>query len=321
MLNAERLRKKSEEVRKRLELEYQLELERQQREEQERLQEERRRQQQLEEEARLQRLVHKEASSIINVLIRESTNGSRMTRVKCKGGDDLTEAVRNYLNSCGFNTRIRRVDSRFQKIEHRVTTFIEKLGDSIRASDYRHQFIEILSGRAETRIWGPNLDNELLALVEEAMDDSSLLLSTDATTYARLTLKPYLQGAADTESDDEWLEINWLPRDVTQRVMSDLHDVPSWILSTGGSTFIERLGQCAKNSADSGLDSASFEMVQLLPNVDRWGLNSMMKLVYQGQPIGVTPFSAEVLCQALKALGFSTSVSNNQDPPLLTISW
>lgn len=321
MLDAERLRKKSEEVRKRLELEYQLELERQQREEQERLQEEKRRQLQLEEEARLQRLAHKEANSILNVLIRESTKGSRMARVKCKGGDDLTKAVRNYLISCGFDTKIRSVDSRFQKIEQRVTTFIEKLGDSFRASDYRHQFIEILSWRAETRTWDPDLDNRLLALVEEAMDDSSLLLSTDATTYARLTLKPYLEGAADTESNDEWIDINWLPSDVTQRVMSDLHDVPSWILSTGGSALIERLGQCAKNSAESGSDSASFELVQLLPNVDRWGFNSMMKLVYQGHPIGVSPFSAEVLCQALKALGFSTSVSNNQDPPHLTISW
>jgi hypothetical protein len=321
MLDAERLRKKSEEVRKRLELEYQLELERQQREEQKRLQEEKRRQQQLEEEARFQRMLHKEANSILNVLICESTKGSRTTRVKCKGGHDIAEAVRNYLISCGFDTRIRRVHSRFQKIEQRVTTFIEKLGDSFRASDYRHQFIEMLSWRAEKRTWDPDLDNRLLALIEEAMDDINLPLSTDATTYARLTLKPYLQGAADTESIDEWLEINWLPCDVTQRVMSDLYDVPSWILSTGGSALIERLGHYAKICADSGADSASFEMVQLLPNVDRWGLNSMMKLVYQAQPIGVSPFSAEVLCKALMALGFSTSVSTDQDPPHLTISW
>jgi hypothetical protein len=321
MLDADRLRKKSEEVRKRLELEHQLEVERQQREEQKRIQDEKKRQQQLEQEARFQRMLLREANSILTSMIRESTKGSRMVRMKIKGGHDLAVAVCDYFISLGFDSRIRRVDSRFHTIEQRMGTFMQKLDNSSRASDYRRRFIKVLSSRDETLTWDANINRRLLTLIEEAIDDSSLVLSTDATTYARLTLKPYLQGTADTESDDEWIDINWLPRDVTQKVMYDLHDVPSWILSTGGSALIERISKCANSSAELGVDSASFEMVHLLPKVDRWGFNSMMKLVYQGEPIGVSPFSAEVLCRALMALGFSTSVSNNQEPPHLTISW
>ena len=114
--------------------------------------------------------------------------------------------------------------------------------------------------------------------------------------------------------------LQWAPAELTEHVLSARGHVPSWLVSTSGHGLMQRVGECAAIEADSGHREASFSWSSSFNEV-RWGQNTMTKLVHRGQPIGVTPFTREIMLALFKALGFGAECLQDGGVHLLRVSW
>ena len=146
------------------------------------------------------------------------------------------------------------------------------------------------------------------------------LLPDEARIYINRHIKPHLiadiPGALVAH-----LEVSWRPRDVLRVTMSELHDVPSWLLSNGGSGLIEHIGKCMDIDADQGKNESIFELHPLPNNPDRWGDNTMTKFTHGSQPIGVSPFPPGVFAKVMGLIGFTATVDTTPESVVLTLRW
>ena len=311
MLNPNLLRKKTKEAEERIERERQLEEEKLRRlEELKKLEAERQRQ--LEEErARLKKLTLKYTTEILREAIKSAAQGARSVQVEVPL--EIHSRVINQITHAGMKCKSSQLSEWDLTLQARVSKLVEKLGADPAAEKYKEQLL------AAASLEEPD-QNEIHHLIEDIQDDLDYSLPSTAITYINLNLKPHL--SADTaEFESEILETTWKPKDPIDHLLKDLHQVPSWLLSNGGSGLMQRIGECLSLAAEEGHTEATFNLTPLPENMDRWGQNSMTKFVFKIQPVGVCPFTPEVFCESIKALGFKAELRLQQNSRNLIIRW
>ncbi len=321
MLNPNSLRKKTEEAAERLERERLLEEERLRQEiEAKRLAEERRRLEEIN-RAKLRRQVLQSAAAAIRQAIKAASMGQRNTTIDAppEVADDLCAELGHRNLVCS----VSETNKWTLTLRKRLNKLAEKLGGDVLGGNARATFHMGRLLYAEL----PDDPNEMkeyrsymLHLTDEFRSDPEYLLPEDALTYLNLNLKPHLDSDAFDEPVAQ-VKVAWTPMDVADGVMTHLHEVPSWLLSTGGSGLMQRIDQCLALDADRGKCESLFTLVELPMNPVRWGQNTMMKFMHGDQPVGVCPFPPEVFAQAVEAMGFKVVRTKGDGMQSLSIRW
>lgn len=317
MLSKEALRRRTEEAARRIEQERLLEEERQRREaEERRLAEERVRRL----EARRQQC-RREAKRRVTMMFRESVRlanqGSRSTRMKVTL--DVSEFVEQELHEEGFSFVKSRTSVAQMDIEVRLKRLFATSDELPRLHEYQERLLKALES-----LQAPDHTQEpaeaVLEVLSELEAEDENVLNESARAYLVESLIPYLKDPMHVEQLDRF-RVQWAPVELTERVLSARGHVPSWLVGTSGHGLMQRVGECAAMEADSGQREALFQLVPLPSNEVRWGQNTMTKLVYRGQPIGVTPFSREIMLALFKALSFETECQEQAGVHMLRVSW
>lgn len=317
MLSKEALRRRTEEAARRIEQERLLEEERRRREEEERrLEEERvrrleaRRQQCRREAKRRTTMVFREA-------VRVANQGSRSTRMEVTL--DVSEFLEQELTAEGFGFVKSRTSDAQMDIEARLRRLFAKFDEGPRQTHYQERLLKALEESQEPDHPREPAEAVLEVLCELEAEDENVL-NEGARAYLVESLIPFLKDPMQVELLDRF-RVQWTPAELSERVLAARGHVPAWLLSTSGHGLMQRVGECAAMEADAGHHEALFQLVPLASNEVRWGQNTMTKLVHRGQPIGVTPFSREIMLALFKALGFETQVLEQAGVHMLRVSW
>lgn len=319
MLSKEVLRRRTEEAARRIEQERLLEEERRRREEEERrLEEERMRRL----EARRQQC-RREAKRRTTMLFREAVRvanqGSRSTTMEV--ALDVSEFLEQELTTEGFTFVKSRTSDAQMDIEVRLRRLFAKFDEGSQQIHYQERLLKALEESQEPDHPQEPAEAVLEVLSElEAEDESVSVLNEGARAYLVDSLIPFLKDPMHVELLDRF-RVQWMPAELTERVLAARGHVPAWLLSTSGHGLMQRVGECAAMEADAGHHEALFQLVPLPTNEVRWGQNTMTKLVHRGQPIGVTPFSREIMLALFNALGFETQVLEQAGVHMLRVSW
>lgn len=323
MLNPEKLRQKTKEAAERLALERQREEERLRKQaEAQRLEAERRR---LEDERQqhLNKLATQTWAAILKQAIQTAAHGGRSIQmnVPCDLVSVLQAEVQRLGLDSSMSLKTTFTSTWGQTLQRRLNVQSEKIRGSPHAGNFMGrlalgQLPSTNTALENLRLSVCDLLTEMMGDLETKKDSVSGLhffLPDEARTYINLNLKPHL--AADvTGLPIAQLEVSWIPKDVLKGNMSELHDMPSWLLSN-------RISQCMGLDADQGKNESVFTLHPLPINVDRWGQNAMMKFVHRIQPIGVCPFAPEVFAQAMSQIGFEAAVGAAPTGPTLNVRW
>lgn len=331
MLNPENLRKKSQDAAHRIEQERLREEERlRQLEEARKLEAVRREiEEKRERESRI--LASKQWEKILTNSIKVASNGGRSIQFEISS--DLIPLLRSKIESAGAQSslflRDNLTSSWALKVERRLSVLAEK----IRNSPYAESYMERL-GKSHDSFGVEGLDGFrrhvvcLLSEIEKKPEkDESyssrelrFSLPEDARNYIKLQINPILYLDEDS-SDTKQLEIFWEPKDVVDFVLNELHQVPSWLLSTGGSGLLQRMSICMNSDADQGKNESVFELYSLPVNPGRWGQNTMTKFVHADLPIGVCPFPKVIFTYAMRCMGFKAIAGKGLRTDVLTVRW
>lgn len=234
---------------------------------------------------------------------------------------DGHSALETELDAAGFNfvqTHTRGVEAR---IESRLQAFFSVVDESPLVAPYLSRALRALQVTPQD----PKQQEEwtaaaVLDVLAEWEVEGEELINEQARDYLDNSLYPFLHNLPLVEPT-KMLRLTWQPADLTQEVVTLRGQVPSWMCSTSGNWLLQRVSECASKAADGGLHDAIFEFVPVPRNEERWGGNSMSKLVHRGQPLGVTPFAAELMGSLFKALGFDTERMSLNGLQALRLTW
>ena len=310
MLNPDLLRRRTAEATERLTLERQAEEERLRLEEAEREEAEERLRQLEAERVRLQKLAKKAVSEGWGRLVRAAVRGARGETIPTS--PEVTDAVLMELKGHRLSCRIKRWSMRRQVTLECFGKFLLKLPDSVEISPERAQLALALESESTS-------DHELVDLLR-TLSESAETLGANAKRYLEATLLPHLLSTvADTTILG--VQVSWEPRDLGRTRFTNRWQVPSWLSSTSGSGLLQRIGESLESDAERGLTQTQFEVCPLAMNPPRWGGNAMCKLLHNGHPIGVTPFTGDILVELLTVLGFAASLSTKAGQSCLDVKW
>lgn len=314
MFNPDWLRKRSKEAEAGLEWQRkEKETKRLREEELNRLEQERLRQVHKERE-RLRKLVESTISAFVHTAIKSALGGAQSAELEL-GSEFLTtvfeSALTEKLGDMGYECHISDSSKWWATTSRIISDLLNRVASTPDTQSYRGQLAEALEDQDEQR---------LLELSHDLHVDKSIVLRANDELFLRLNVIPHL------ESGDEGKVVcsligTWPPIDVLEARFSDLHQVPSWMVSRGGSWLLERMGHCYRRDADLGLRETVFCVTSLPITPERWGENTMSKFVYAGEPIGTSPFSDEVMAQLIRILGFKVLLEPLADARMLRVSW
>ena len=320
MLNPDRLRKKTQDAAERIELERKQEEERRRLEEEaRRIHVERIRQDEIK-KARLHKMAARALDDILKQVLKSAAQGERSTRyeVDVELLDALANEFRRIELQRFMTVNFSSVSKWFLNLQKRLNIFVEKLGGN-----------PIVVARKKELSFLKFPDNEdgaeqIISTISKALDEianhKNFVLSGDAQTYLTLNLLPHLKSR-DGYSMVHFVDLEWSSKDAVDFVMNSIFDFPSWLLSTGGSGLMSRIGECVGYDADQGVNLSEFRIFLLPRKPDRWGENDMYKFVHGGQPIGVSPFPPVVFEQAMGYLGFTSKIDVETEGWLLSLQW
>lgn len=317
MLSKEALRRRTEEATRRIEKERLLEEERQRLEAQKRRLEE---EQVRRLEARLKEC-RREAKRRVSILFRESVvaanQGLRfiLTEVTL----DVSEFLAEELTAEGFSFVKTRTSDAKMNIEVRLDRLFAKCDDVPEINAYRERLLSALE-MSQAPNHAQKLTDAVLEVLAELEAEDAAVLNESAREDLVESLIPFLKDPMQVEQLDRF-RLQWAPAELAEQVLSARGHVTSWLVSTSGHGLMQRVSECAAMEADSGRPEALFQLVSLPSNELRWGQNTMTKLVHRGQPIGVTPFTREIMLVLFKALGFETKFQIQEGVHLLRVSW
>lgn len=309
MLNPSALRRKTEEAVARIERERQME------EERRRLEAERQRELERKREEQRQ-LVLKTKQKMLGAAISAAAKGLRQTTLEVP--PDILADVCEELRMLSLPHSTQRSTKFNRTLQERLRELAQMLGDSPKEMAYKDRLRSV--SWADVNLTRQQAIDKALDLVDALTSDNDLVLSSETLKYISFSVKRYLLSHAGDEPVTS-IQLRWEPRDVVDRVMNELHQVPSWLLSTGGAWMIQRIGQCLASDAERGQTASTFELQALPVTPGRWGQNEMTKYVHRGEPVGVCPFAPNVLSQALEFMGFKVAVAESSVPQTLTIRW
>lgn len=260
------------------------------------------------EQHKKQKATQKAINGIIGHAIQAAAVGLNKfeTPLKSRNPEILIEE----LSKLGFSAYICEMSSWWEKTENFIGKLVSKIEVTDSAEHYKHEIFAALHSRDEPH---------LLGIVRELKDDSNLALSTSVKGYIQQNVLPHLEVSSE-EHFEEYLEVQWVPIDVHDAHFEFFHQVPAWMLSTGGEWLLKRMGECYERDAELGQRCSVFQLDDLPIVSDRWGVNHMTKYLHDGTPIGVCPFSEHVFMRAMKALGFEVTVGTGK-VKTLTVSW
>lgn len=317
MLSKEALRRRTEEAARRIEQERLLEEERRRRESEERRLEEERVRSLAARAKQCRREAKRRTTMLFREAVKVAIQGSRSTRVEVTL--DVSEFLEQELKAEGFSFVKSRTSDVQMDIEVRLDRLFAKFDDAPPVKQYQERLINAL--KASQAPDHPQEPTEaVLEILAELEGEDGSVLNESARGYLVESLIPFLKDPMRVELLDRF-RVHWKPVELTKRVLSTRGQVPSWLVSTSGQGLIQRVSECAAIEADNGQREALFQLVPL-PSIEvRWGQNTMTKLVHRGQPIGVTPFSREIMLALFKALGFETKFQAEDGMHLLRVSW
>lgn len=318
MLNKKILLCRTEEAKKRIQLERELEAERKRQEEEaRRLEQELARQR----EAR-RRQSCREAKRLVRVLfieaVRVASHGGRTTQLDVK--PDVSEFLHDELTAEGFTFEKSGMPKLEQELELRVGQLLSLFDDQPQLISFRERLVALLesSEEVECRELGNLIRNILLELKDE--DEYDEVLNESAREYLQECLLPFLDISHESIYLDRF-SLHWQRAELSRQCFTGRAHLPSWLLSNSGYGLMKGVSESAEKEADSGESGACFELVSLPGDERRWGKNAMTKFVHRDQPIGVTPFTPEVMMELFEALGFKVQLAESGGATYLRISW
>lgn len=317
MLSKEALRRRTEEAARRIEQERLLEEERRRREEEERRLEEERLRRLEARKQQCRREAKRRTTMLFREAVRVANQGSRSTRMEVTL--DVSAFLEQELTAEGFSFLKSRTSDAQMDIEVRLRRLFAKFDEGPRQTHYQERLLKALEESQEPD-HPQEPDEAVLEVLAELEGEDENVLNEGARAYLVESLMPFLKDPKQVELLDRF-RVQWTPAELTERVLAARGHVPAWLLSTSGHGLMQRVGECAAMEADAGHHEALFQLVPLASNEVRWGQNTMTKLVHRGQPIGVTPFSREIMLALFKALGFETQVLEQAGVHMLRVSW
>lgn len=317
MLSKESLRRRTEEATRRIEQELILEEERQRCEaEARRLEEEQNRQMEAQRQ-QLRREAKRRAALLFRDAVKAANRGER--RVRMGVTLDVSEFLENELRQVGFTFEKSRKSDVQMDLESRLHRLFAKLEESPRLQWYQERLLTAL-GEAQQPEQILSLKEAVLEILAELEEEGENVLSERARVSLKSNLTSFLENPTEPEPLHSF-RLHWDAADLTQQEFSRPGHVPSWLLSRSGSWVMQGVAECAAKNADAGQHQACFNLVSLERDTERWGANTMTKLVHEGQPIGVTPFPADLMLAIFKALGFETELEKASEAVSLKVSW
>ena len=304
MLSKELLRRRTEEAVHRIEQERLREEERLRQEVKARELEEQKNRQLKALQLRERRLAKRMVAEIFRDAVIAANRGDRGLSVPSP--PHASDAVEQELRETGFRffrTQTRGVEAH---IEAHVRNFFAAVSESPIATTYLERALGALTpvqqDSTQPEEWTAEAVLDVLAELEVEGEE---LINERAREYLDRSLYPFLHNLPLVEPEPV-LQLAWKPAALTQELVELPGHVPSWMCCTSGSWLLQRVNECASQAADAGLHEAVFEFIAVPLDEERWGGNAMSKLVYLGQPIGVTPFNTVLMRSMFKALGFET---------------
>jgi hypothetical protein len=243
---------------------------------------------------------------ILKIAIQAAAQGKNSAPVDFP--PELTNEVCASLKGRGIDSRVVRI--RRSGASHNVLNGLDNLLEILGRSQYGEPHITRLKDARHDLKTGMYF--EAADVIEQVMSnlrkDKYLHANTDDITLCAVDqLEPLLNSLHD-EKIVQGQEVSWRLREVNDFVFTALHDVPAWLLSTGGAGTLKRINECMVTQANEGKTEATFQLEELPVKPERWNQNKMTKLIYRGQPVGVTPFNMKVFSQMLDALGFKAEL-------------
>ena len=320
MLNPNKLRQKTQEATERIALERQREEERLHQEAEARRLEAERQRLAEEHKLHLRKLATRTWEEILKQSIQTAAQGGRSIQLETPAEVATLLETEAQLPELGRSLWLKTtfLSNWGLTLQRRLNVLSEKLRGWPHAEEYIARLTITQLPLTDSGV--EKIRSTAVDVISEIEGDTECPLPEDAVSYIKRHLRPHL-GTELANSKTAMLEVSWKPKDVSKVVMSELHDVPSWLLSNGGSGLIERIGQSMAVDADQGKNASIFELHPLPINPDRWGQNAMMKFVHGGSPIGVCPFAPEVFAQTMSYLGFKVAVGTAPTGPTLTLRW
>lgn len=317
MLSKETLSRRTEEATLRIEQERIMEEERQRREvDTRRLEEEQTRQLEAHRQ-QWRREAKRRAAALFHEAVKAANRGEREVSVGVTL--EVSEFLENELRNAGFTFVKSRISDLQIDIESRLHRLFAKLDDSPRAQSYQERLLDAL-GEAQRTTFPLNPKEAVLEVLVELEGEGEDVLSESASDCLQSSLRAIRDNSTEYEPLHRY-RLQWEAVDLTQTQFSMPGHVPSWLLSRSGSWVMQRVGECAAKNADAGQHQACFDLVSLAGDTERWGANTMTKLVHDGQPIGVTPFTAGLMLVIFKTLGFEAELVKAGEAVSLKVSW
>lgn len=320
MMSPEMLRIKSQDAAERIERERKLEEKRRFEETEARKLEVESRQLREIEKAKLNEVVKKALAKAISLSIKAAVGGERSTCIETT--PEVAAILNVEIGKLGLGCYVMLNKERPRRLLVRLNKLVEKLGQYPEGDFFKNRLIAIQRSVQEgTR---SDWSEDIQELMNDIKDDSNYEGADAVNLYFNLNVKPLIEFFSPNvfvESVVATVDVSWQPRDVEFYVLSEAHHIPSWLLSTSGAGLIQSLGACMALDADQGKKNSQFELEDMATRTDRWGLNTMTKLIHLGKPIGVIPFKIIVFSQAIEAMGFTVQIPNQGQVRSFSISW
>jgi hypothetical protein len=314
MFSPESLRKRSREVEEILESQRREEETKRLREENERRLEEERHWLVHAEREKYRKLTDSISTLFVRSAIKEAAKGGRSAEVIIDSIPVSSEAeswLIDALHGMGFDCDIQYSSKYWSKLSNLVNKTITRVSSVPGSEGYRRKFLDAMERQDEQR---------LLELSHDICRDKSIAIRSSDEVFIKLHLIRHLQREAHEEVSRK-LCGTWTTIDVVDARLSDFHQVPSWLTSTGGAGLLERMSNCFQRDADCGRRETNIQLSKLPIIPCRWGENMMTKFTCSGEPIGVSPFTDLIMAKTLTVLGFETSLEQVEHTRVLKISW
>lgn len=261
------------------------------------------------------RNLEKHSTKVLQAAIEASILGEKNTFLSVPSSltDELTLHFKNHRVTVAITD-----DNKNSKFKSRLQTLIDKVSQ-IHATDalaYKQRLVDVLD---------LNYDDyyEVKSIIS-AMNADEISWYDDAILYFNLQIKPLEEkiGKSDqTQIENDYIKISWFAKDAITHYFDCIEDAPTWLVSTSGSGLIQSISKSLKKVASNGANHAEFTLSTIPAQPERWGRNVMTKVIFDGSPIGVFPFTPSVFKRILQYVGFKTELNSTTTNQLLIIRW
>lgn len=315
MFNPKHLSKITTEAKVRIENERRLEQERQNKLAEETRNQENRIKAKEQETALRKRNLEKFSNKVLQAAIEASILGEKNAFLSVPSS--LTDELKLHFKNHRVTVAITD-DNKNSKFKSRLQTLIDKVSQ-IHATDalaYKQRLVDVLD---------LNYDDyyEVKSIIS-AMNSDEISWYDDAILYFNLQIKPLEEQIGKSNSvqiKHDYIKISWFAQDAITHHFDCIEDAPSWLVSTSGSGLIQNISKSLRKVASNGANQAEFAIMTIPAQPERWGRNVMTKVIFDGSPIGVFPFTPSVFKKILQHVGFKTELNFSTTNHVLIIHW